>query len=164
VNWDDEPQDLAVRLAELGINGSAFVAYDVWQDVALPNLRDRLAATIPPRSALVVAIRPALARPQVVGTTRHLIQGSVDLADETWEPATRTLHATSRNLDGRAYTVTIAVPAGLRAVDCTTTQPCTLTRLPTGHVTLQWEAGERDDLRWSVRFRPGATGRSGRRP
>src|SRR2546422_2132257 len=78
----------------------------------------------PPRSTLfpyttlfrsrTIAIRPAVARPQVIGTTRHVVQGVVDVADETWDPTTRTLKAKSTNLDGRAYAVTIAVPKGLR--------------------------------------------------
>src|SRR2546422_7088554 len=61
----------------------------------------------PPRSTLfpyttlfrsrTVAIRPAVARPQVIGTTRHVVQGAVDVADETWDPTTRDRKSTRLN-------------------------------------------------------------------
>src|SRR2546422_1284382 len=105
----------------------------------------------PPRSTLfpyttlfrsrTVAIRPAVARPQVIGTTRHVVQGAVDVADETWDPTTRTLKAKSTNLDGRAYAVTIAVPKGLRPGVCKADVPCTVRRLESGHAVLEWPAG-----------------------
>jgi hypothetical protein len=156
VNWGDAPRDVSLPLAALGITGTAFAAYEVWGDVPLADLRDTLAATLAPRSALVVGIRAAVARPQVVGTTRHVVQGCVDVADETWNGATRTLAATAANLDGRRYAVTIAVPEGLRPVGCTADVPCTLRRLPSGHVVLAWLAGaagnDGRDIRWKVRF------------
>src|SRR5205807_9061848 len=93
----------------VGIKGAKFDAYDVWRDAPVTDLKD---FTLEPRSARTVAIRPAVARPQVIGTTRHVVQGAVDVADETWDPTTRTLKAKSTNLDGRAYAVTIAVPKG----------------------------------------------------
>src|SRR5207245_2671868 len=42
VNWDDEAQDVAATLAELGIGGSKFAAYDVWQNTPRPDLSDKL--------------------------------------------------------------------------------------------------------------------------
>src|SRR5207244_11629825 len=77
VNWEDDPRDVAVPLAALGISGARFAAYDVWREAPLADPKDSLAATLEPRSALVVAVRPAAARPQVIGTTRHGGQGPV---------------------------------------------------------------------------------------
>lgn len=156
VNWGDAAREVSLSLAALGITGTAFTAYDVWGDAPRADVRDTLAATLAPRSALVVGLRAAAARPQVVGTTRHVVQGCVDLADETWNGATRTLAAKAVNLDGRRYAVTIAVPEGLRPAGCTADVPCTLRRLPSGHVVLDWPAGvagnDGRDIRWEVRF------------
>src|SRR5216117_3587757 len=88
-----------------------------------------LAARLDPHSGLTVALRPAAARPQVIGSTRHVVQGAVDIVDETWDAGTRTLRAKSVNLDGRKYAVTIAVPKGMRPGRCTADVPCTVNRL-----------------------------------
>jgi len=155
VNWDEETRDVAVPLATLGITGRKFAAYDVWRDTPLPDLTTTLAVRLEPRRSLTVAIRAALARPQVIGTTRHVVQGAVDIADETWEAATRTLRAKSTNLDGRAYRVTIAVPRGMRPGACKADLPCTVSRLPSGHVVLKWEPSDGRDIQWEITFRQG---------
>ncbi len=153
VNWDEEVRDVSVPLPSLGIAGAKFTAYDVWRDTPLPDLTTALAARLEPRSALTVAIRPALARPQVIGTTRHVVQGAVDITGETWDAAVRTLRATSTNLDGRAYAVTIAVPRGMRPGSCKADPPCTVSRLSSGHVVLKWEPGNGRDIPWELSFR-----------
>jgi hypothetical protein len=33
----------------------------------------------------VLALRPVVDHPQVVGTSRHITQGIVDLSDEKWD-------------------------------------------------------------------------------
>ena len=157
LNWDDDPRDMSVPLAVLGITGDRFDAYDVWHDVPRTDLRDRLGARLDPHSALTVAIRPAAARPRVIGSTRHVVQGAVDIADETWDAGTRTLRAKSVNLDGRRYAVTIAVPKGMRPGRCTADVPCTVNRLESGHAVLEWAAGgDGRDIRWELSFRSGS--------
>ncbi len=154
VNWEDEPQDVSLPLAALGIVGTRFDGYDVWRDTAVPDVKDSLTFALEPRSARTLAIRPAVARPQVIGTTRHIVQGAVDIADETWDATTRKLKAKSTNLDGRAYAVTIAVPKGLRPGACKADVPCTVRRLESGHAVLQWAAGgDGRDIKWELSFR-----------
>jgi len=156
VNWDDEPRAIAVTPAALGITGRRFAVYDVWKDAPLPDVTTQVAVTIPPRTALTLALRAGAARPQVIGTTRHVIQGAVDVADETWDAATRTLRGRAVRRDGRVYRVTIAVPASLRPAACESEPPpCTMQRLPSGHVTLEWPAATPppEEMAWLVRFR-----------
>jgi hypothetical protein len=160
VNWGDEPQQLTVLLAALGITGTRFRAYDVWRDAPLADLSDVLSATVDRHSTLTVAIRAAAAHPQVIGTTRHVVQGAVDIVDETWKGATRTLSAKSMNLTSLRYAVTIAVPQGLRPGACTADVPCAVKRLESGHAVLEWAAGgDGRDIRWQVSFRPATTSR-----
>ena len=155
VNWEDEPRNVSLPLAAFGITGSAFDVYDVWRDEPGASLKDVLTVSLEPRSARTLGIRPGAARPQVIGTTRHVVQGAVDVRDETWDPGLRTLRATSTSLDARAYAVTIAVPKGLRPAGCKADTPCTLRRLEPGHVVLQWPAGgDGRDVKWELSFRP----------
>ncbi len=154
VNWDDEPRDLSLSLRSLGISGGPWHSYDVWADIPLPDTTERLTTRLAPHAAWVVALRPTVAYPQVVGTTRHVVQGAVDLSTETWDAATRTLKGKSVNLDGRPYAVTIAVPLGMRPDLCKTEFPCTVNRIPSGHVVVEWPGGSvGKDIEWALGFR-----------
>src|SRR2546430_15510211 len=64
VNWEDEPRDVSLPLAAVGIKGAEVDAYDVWRDAPVTDLKD---FTLEPRSARTIEIRPAVARPQVIG-------------------------------------------------------------------------------------------------
>ncbi|MDP3911906.1 MAG: alpha-galactosidase [Gemmatimonadales bacterium] len=158
VNWTEEPLAVQQALAPLGIpartggGGGRFAAYDVWQERPLPDVARTLEASLAPHAALVVALRPTATRPQVIGTSRHIIQGVIDIADEQWEAATRTLSGTARNLDGRPYAITIAVPRALRPATCKADAPCTVRRLESGHAVIEWPAGTTADITWSVTF------------
>jgi hypothetical protein len=153
VNWGDDPQDISVALAALGIDAAHCTVYDVWANVPLPSVTDTLAAHIAPHSALVAGLRPIADRPRIIGTTRHIVQGAVDLAREDWDPASRTLRAQSVNLDDRAYTVTIAVPEGMRAGPCESDPPCVVRELVPGFVVVEWEAGRpRGEMDWVLHF------------
>jgi len=163
VNWGDEPLTTAVPLAALGIAGARFTAYDVWRDVPLADLKDAVTVTLEPHSTLTLGVRPAATRPLVIGTTRHVVQGAVDITEETWDAATRTLAATSANLDGRAYTVTVAVPKEMRPGTCKANVPCTVRRLESGHAVIEWPAGgDGRDIKWELSFRSTPTTRKGK--
>lgn len=155
-NWGDEATQKSVPLAALGLTGARFNAYDVWRAAALPDVTEALTATLDPHSCITVALRPAAARPQVIGTTRHVVQGGVDVVDEVWDAATRTLRARATNLDRRAYGVMIAVPKGMRPATCKADMPCSVRGLESGHVVLEWAAGAVEhgtDVSWKVTFR-----------
>jgi hypothetical protein len=165
VNWEDDAGARRVSLHELGITADRCNAYDVWSDAALPDVADELAVPIDPHAVRVVALRPAAAFPQVIGTTRHVVQGAVDLKAETWDGATRTLRATSVNLDARRYAITIAVPRGLEPTDATADPACALRRLPTGHAMIEWPEGTGGkDVEWTLRFRAVTSVRSAESP
>lgn len=163
VNWGDEALQASLPLSALDISAGHCTAYDVWRDVPLPDVTDSLSVTIEPRSAITLGLRAPAARPQVVGTSRHVVQGALDLTDETWDATTRTLAATSRNLDARAYAVTIAVPKGMLPGACKADVPCAVDRLEGGHVVLRWAAGgDGRDIKWRLEFRSAPTGRKRR--
>ena len=156
VNWEDEPRKVAQSLAALGVTGGAagskFSVYDVWAEQPLPDVQQTLNAILPPHTTLTVALRPTATRPQLVGTTRHVIQGAVDLGEERWDAAARTLHGTAVNLDGRPYAVTIAVPRALRPRVCKADVACSVKRLESGHAVISWPEGTSSDLEWSLSF------------
>ena len=153
INWDEAPRDATTPLAALGLPAGSYDAYDVWRDAPLAPLRGAVSAHLARHSSLLLALRPTTSRPQVIGTTRHLVQGALDVTGETWDAATRTLSAKATNLDARDYAVTISVPAGWRAEACETEAACDMKELETGHVVLRWPGGDGRDIKWAVRFR-----------
>jgi Melibiase len=169
-NWEDTPAESAVPLATLGLAAARYHAYDVWRGVPLPEVTETVRATLAPRSGATIALRPAARHPQVVGTTRHVVQGTLDLAGEAWDWATRVLRGRAIHRNGRAYAATLAVPPTLRAARADArraaggqTVPCTLRALESGHVVLEWPAGgDEGDVDWTVTFRPARAGRGER--
>jgi hypothetical protein len=153
INWDDAPRDLMMSLSTLGLLAGTYDAYDVWRDAPLAPVRDAVAAHIPPHASLLLALRPGTSHPQVIGSTRHLVQGAVDVTGESWDGATRTLSARATNLDGRDYAVTIKVPSGWRTESCDGDSPCEMQELESGHVVLRFAGSDGRDIKWAVRFR-----------
>lgn len=154
VNWTDDPMTVAVPMGALGLETRRYAIYDVWADAPQPDIAEAIAATVAPHAALVLAMRPTASRPQVIGSTRHIVQGAIDIGAEAWDQATRTLRVTSRNLDARRYAVTIAVPPGLEPGECSSDIPCTVTRLVSGHAVIEWADGTHGkDVSWQLSFR-----------
>jgi hypothetical protein len=152
INWDDAPRDVMLSLRTLGLPAGRYDAYDVWRDAPLAPVRDAVAAYIPPHTSHLLALRPSTSRPQVIGSTRHLVQGAIDVAGEAWDANTRTLSARATNLDARDYAITIRVPDGWRAASCETDVACQMEEIA-GHVILKWAGRDGRDVRWQVRFR-----------
>ncbi len=154
---------MSLPLAALGIAGARFTAYDVWRDAPLADLKDAVTVTLEPRSALTLGVRPAAARPLVIGTTRHIVQGAIDVTEETWDATTRRLAAKATNLDQRPYAVTVAVPKGMRPGTCKADVPCTVRRLESGHAVIEWPSGgDGRDIKWELSFRSTTSARSTR--
>ena len=144
VNWDDEARRDTVELAAHGAAG-AFAAYDVWDEERLADVQGRLTMSIPPRSAKVIALRRARSFPFVIGSTRHIVQGIIDIAEERWDPRHRRLAGRSTMLDGRPYGLTIATPPRLVATACRAGRACRIARQGRGAVHLEVAPG-RDDV------------------
>jgi hypothetical protein len=125
LNWDEEPQRMAMALAPLGLAGPLAV-YDVWRDARAPDVDGRWTGLVAPHSATVLSLRRRARRPMVIGSTRHVVQGAVDLVDEEWDTGERVLRARAVGLDARPYAVTLALPAGFEAAECRGDVECRL--------------------------------------
>lgn len=153
VNWSDEVAQVSATFEMLGLPSVRCTAYDVWQNAPLPDVTTAVGLTLDPHRSVTIGLRVGGTTPQVVGSSRHVVQGS-ELTGETWNANERTLRATASRLDRRPYTIVVAVPTGLEAVECTSDPGCTLTTLASGHAALAWPAGEGGEINWTLRFRP----------
>jgi hypothetical protein len=63
---------------------------------------------VPARSALIIAVREANQGPVVLSTSRHITQGAVDLLDEKWNVASKTLSGMSKVVGNDPYEIRVA--------------------------------------------------------
>ena len=150
-NWTDQKVDRTVRFADLGLPPAAHTGYDVWNDSPLPAT-DPLHVTLDAHDCLVLGLRPRADHPLVIGTTRHVAQGCVDLQDEHWDGKAQTLSGRAVKLDGRPYGITIAA-RGWTADALTGDRPGTVRALDSEYLVLEWPGGERGDFSWNVSFK-----------
>ncbi len=123
-NWDDKPWQVDYPLDRIGLpEAKRYVAFDFWGNRLLPPIEGRLKVTLPPTSCMILAVRPEADHPQVISTSRHVTQGMVDLLEEKWDAATKTLSGRSRVVAGDPYEIRVA--QGHREMVCRagTSQP-----------------------------------------
>lgn len=152
-NWDDVPQRLALSLPDHGIRGP-LAAYDVWEGVRRDDVQGRLALTLPPHATTVLSLRRPRRTPFVLGSTRHLVQGVMDLEDERWDGRRRVLSARAVLLDDRPYELTIALPPGFRPREarCAPDAEITVDSAERGAARLRLLRPPGAELDWSVQF------------
>lgn len=112
-NWGESNQSFDVPLAKLGLDAATdYVAFDFWADAFVPPFRGHLQSDVAPHGCRVLSIRPAAKSPQLVGTSRHVTQGIVDVIEEKWDEATGTLSGRSRVVANDPYELRVIVPVG----------------------------------------------------
>lgn len=70
------------------------LAYEFWSEEFLGAKSGSFGVDVEPRRAKVLALRPRLAVPQLLGTNRHVFQGATELGAVSWSEGRRTLSGT----------------------------------------------------------------------
>ena len=89
-----------------------YLAFDFWNQRFAGEITDTLRVNINPGSVTLLALRPKTGEPQIIGTSRHVKMGAVELAAENYDAATKTLTATSVGAEGSAHSVFVYLPDG----------------------------------------------------
>jgi hypothetical protein len=96
-NWEGTEQRFDVPLERLGLRADTeYVAFDYWNNRFIPSVKGRLQLSVPAESCVVLAVRPRADHPQLLSTSRHVTQGLVDVTDEKWDAASKTLSGRSK--------------------------------------------------------------------
>jgi len=111
VNWDDEPRRLSISLADHGLRGP-LAAWDVWEGARRADVDGRVTLDLPPHGATVLSLRRPRRFPYVLGSSRHVVQGLMDLEDEQWDARLGVLSGRAVLLDGQPYEIALALPPG----------------------------------------------------
>ncbi len=112
-NWQEkEPAQIEQSFEQIGLAAAdAYVGFDYWADVFVEPFGGALEANLPPASCRILAVRPLANHPQVLGTSRHITQGVIDLVAEQWDENDGVLTGTSRVVGGDPYEMRIAAGA-----------------------------------------------------
>jgi hypothetical protein len=140
----------------IGLDPEAdYHAYEFWSDTYLGKLRGtaRLERTLKPNCCAVISLRQSTPHPQVISTSRHLLQGWVDLADVHWDAETKTLSGTAHVIGDDPFKIVVAnngaEVAGVGAKGAEyefTPQPGDLT-------SLTLSAAESTDVPWELKYK-----------
>lgn len=157
-NWESKEQIIDCALDHLGLEGGAeYVGFDYWQNKLVPSIKGRLQIAVPAESCRIIAVRPRAKHPQLLSSSRHVTQGIVDVIDEKWDVARRTLGGRSRLVGGDPYelriladkaptAVTLSAEDQSAGVQASLKQDGALVR-----VTIQSPANR--DVSWKVQFK-----------
>lgn len=114
-NWESEAIEVDCPPARIGLAADvSYVAFDCWDNTLLPPFRERLRLPVGKRSCRILAVRPALDRPQLLSTSRHITQGIVDVIEERWDEAELALRGQSKVIGQEPYELRVVLPAGDR--------------------------------------------------
>ncbi len=94
---------------------AVYLAFEFWTQEFLGEASGEFSMTVPARTPRVVALRRKLARPQLLGTNRHVIGGVGVIRSVEWNAGTRTLTGVQEGSIGTAHApfehrVTLYVP------------------------------------------------------
>jgi alpha-galactosidase len=82
-NWDDAGGEREVALPD----GSWHV-FELWEEEYLGLQSGALTLPVPPHGCRLLRLTPDAGRPQVVGSTLHILQGALEIAAEDWDGET----------------------------------------------------------------------------
>jgi hypothetical protein len=108
-NWTDKVLEIGTTAAKLGMKPEGrYAGYEFWSNSLLEPFQGELKKSVPARSALIIAVREANQGPVVLSTSRHITQGAVDLLDEKWNVASKTLSGMSKVVGNDPYEIRVA--------------------------------------------------------
>jgi len=92
--------------------GGNYVGFDYWADKFVPPFSGTLEAELRPSCCRVISIRPLGDRPVLVGTSRHVTQGIVDVSQQSFNSRKYEMRGKSEVVGEDPYELRIYAPTG----------------------------------------------------
>ncbi|MBN2136838.1 MAG: alpha-galactosidase [Sedimentisphaerales bacterium] len=113
-NWSEkEPASVTLDLKKFALPGAGktqYVGFDYWADEFIPPFADVIETNLQPACCRVIALKPLLDRPVLVGTSRHITQGIIDITEQSWNEQSKTLAGKSKVVATDPYELRIFSP------------------------------------------------------
>ena len=143
-NWDDQPCSASVDLRRIDLEkAERYVAFEYWTQMFLGTVDGSLdLPEIPAHGVKLLALRPLLERPFVMGTSLHVTQGGIELTNVKWDDEERRLCLHLRSWKKGPAWVHIHLPDAFQveSAECTTTLLSSELKSP-GCLAIHYEAG-----------------------
>jgi alpha-galactosidase len=78
-NWADEPAEVTAPLPD-----EASHVFELWEQKYVGGLSTSVSSEIPAHGCRLYSVRGTTGRPQVIGSTFHLLQGTMEITREDW--------------------------------------------------------------------------------
>ena len=118
--------------------------WDFWRGKLTAVEGASLTLDVPDKSCYVLSVRPDLGRPQLIGTSGHFSQGSLEVSDVKWNARAGRLTGRVRGNGGDATTLFFHIPPGMKCAAVSVNfkpQPATLAEPAVLAVAVQAIAG-----------------------
>jgi hypothetical protein len=102
------PRRFTVQFDKVGLDRNRqYLLFDFWNQKFLGKMGGEYSIDLPPHACQVISLRPAVDRPQLVGTDRHITMGAVELRDEKWDAGRKELRIKAELVGNYPTTLTI---------------------------------------------------------
>lgn len=91
-----------------------YLCWDFWKEQFLGEVTGSIKVSVDPGSVCLVSLHEKKGVPQFISTTRHAMQGALEIENIEFDPATGTLSGTSDGLPGSMHHVLVYVPDSYR--------------------------------------------------
>jgi hypothetical protein len=163
-NNDEKSKDIEIPLSgdlvegALGLSSAKqYYLYDFWND-RLAGLYDgsaRVSQILEGGEARVISIHEKVNHPQFISTSRHMMQGYMDLVEKpVWNEKNTELSGTSAVIAGEPYSIIIALNGYTTTVATAEYAECNVEPLeyddPLARLTIR--SGQTGNISWRVKF------------
>jgi hypothetical protein len=87
-----------------------YLCYDFWKEQFLGEVSKDVQVKLDPGSVTLLSIHEKKDVPQFISTTRHVMQGAIEIENTGFDSSTRTLYGTSLGPEGSTHSVIVYVP------------------------------------------------------
>ena len=113
MNLTDETRSANISFGDtLRLHDAEYIAYDYFEDKLLGISDSGISTRLQPYETKVIILRPHLARPQLLSTSRHLSSGAAEISNITWSNEENMLVLQTKVIKNDNYCIKIFVPRG----------------------------------------------------
>lgn len=112
-NTSNTPQQVHISLQQdLNLEPGEYLVFDFLHQKFLGNMTDTITIALNPCESRVLRVQKKQNRPQILGTSRHISQGAVEIEQAAWDCSDNTLTIGCQTIPDDPYDITLFVPQG----------------------------------------------------
>ena len=147
-----------VTTGAVGLDPAAtYYVYDFWRDELVGKVPGTATVKreLGPSLCAMLSVRKAQGNPQVLSTSRHILQGWVDLADVKWDAASKTLSGVAKVIGGEPFKIVLAGNGLTAKKPSAQGGEARLESHPAGadYSVLVLERPENGDVAWNIQYK-----------